>query len=39
MAIEWKATCGTASASIKCKRPNFDDVKKSIRHNQYGKSQ
>ena len=28
MAIEWKATCGTASASIKCKRPNFDDVKK-----------
>ena len=28
MAVEWKATCGTASASIKCKRPNFDDVKK-----------
>lgn len=28
MAVEWRATCGTASASIKCKRPDFDDVKK-----------
>ena len=28
MAVEWQATCGTASASIKCKRPDFDDVKR-----------
>lgn len=28
MAVEWMATCVTASASIKCKRSNFDDVKK-----------
>jgi|GEM_PF-2833120 len=27
MAIEWKATCGTASASIKCKRPNWESVR------------
>lgn len=27
MAVEWMATCGTVSASIKRKRPNFDDVK------------
>lgn len=28
MAVEWRATCGTASESIKCKRLDFDDVKK-----------
>ncbi|WP_272898100.1 hypothetical protein [Helicobacter trogontum] len=28
MVAEWKATCGTASASIKCKRPKWKDVKK-----------
>lgn len=27
MAIEWKATCGTANASIKCKRPNWESVR------------
>ena len=28
MAVEWKATCGTVNESIKCKRADFDDVKK-----------
>lgn len=28
MAVERRATCGTASESIKCKRLDFDDVKK-----------
>lgn len=28
MAVEWKATCGTVNESIKCKRPDFDDVKR-----------
>lgn len=28
MAVEWKATCGTVNESIKCKRANFDDVKR-----------
>lgn len=27
MAVEWKATCGTASASIKCKRPSWKSVR------------
>ena len=28
MAVEWRATCGTVNESIKCKRADFDDVKK-----------
>lgn len=28
MAVEWKATCGTVNESIKCKRADFDDVKR-----------
>ena len=26
--VEWRATCGTKNASIKCKRPNWDKVKR-----------
>lgn len=26
--VEWRATCGTKNANIKCKRPNWDKVKK-----------
>ncbi|MGX3046098.1 T6SS effector amidase Tae4 family protein [Helicobacter sp. T3_23-1056] len=27
-AVEWRATCGTKNADIKCNRPNWDKVKK-----------
>lgn len=40
MAIEWKATCGTASASIKCKRPNWESVKRAYEKiNEIGKAE
>lgn len=37
---EWRATCGTASASIKCKRPSWSNVSKAYREiNAVGKKE